>query len=174
MDNFLSVVYNSLIGVGFILAIISLFISGSSQVIVTITSYSCLLMGLILIISGLIGNLDSKNMSFSDLFTFIKVNIGPFLILVGILGYLLYLTIYYKTRIEEGHVSNNYSIFSILSIFLICIQVSILFMGMDKQIFKEKGMIPILYSTFIYLIGLINLILAMNLGTILKYFSTDG
>ena len=176
MDNlgYLSVVYNSFIIIGFIFSIISLFISGPSGSILTITGYSCMASGLILIIGYLISNIKANNLSFLDVLNIVRVNIGPFITIAGILGYMLYLTISYKNKLELGHVSNSFAVFNTISILLICLQVSILYFAMAQPSYKNSGIIPLMYSSFIYLLSVINIIFAITLGSVLKYFSVDG
>ena len=84
------------------------------------------------------------------------------------------ITILNKDRINKEHVSDNYYLFSTFTVILICIQMSLVFNGMSKSIFKETGMLPLSISTFIYLIGIINVVIALTIGIILKYYVTDG
>lgn len=176
--SFLSIVYYSFVIVGFILAIISTFIGSSAGVIVSITAYSCLIAGMIIIIGSLLSSLNEtiqKNKpTFFEILKLLKINIGPFLIICGILAEILYLTIYYKNKIESGHVSDNYGIFSNISVILICIQLYILYIAMNKPSYINTKILPLMFSSLIYLIGVINIVIVFTMATILKYYSTDG
>lgn len=169
-----SVVYYSFIIVGLVLSIVSIFVRGSSGAIVTITAYTCILAGLLLILGILFDKLKGKTNTLMDTLNLIKINIGPFLLLALTIVYLLSITIYYKPRISEGSISENYYTFSNLTIILICIQFAILYTGMNKQIFKQQGVLPLSYSSLIYLVGIINIIFVISIGVMLKYYTTDG
>lgn len=167
-----SIVYNSFIIVGGVLSIISLFIDSKTAAPLSITAYTCITLGVILIMSTLINNLNVGNVS--DLLMMLKLNIGPFIFMTLTLIYLLYLTITYRKRIESGEISDSYYTFNNITILLIGIQIILLYVGMDRPSFKTQGVIPLTYSSFIYLVGFINIIFAFTLGVILTYFTTDG
>ena len=167
-----SIVYNSFIIVGGVLSIISLFIDSKTAAPLSITAYTCITLGVILIMSTLINNLNTSNIS--DLFMALKLNIGPFIFMTLTLVYLLYLTITYRKRIESGEISDSYYTFNNITILLIGIQIILLYAGMDRPSFKSQGVIPLMYSSFIYLVGFVNIVFAFTLGVILSYFTTDG
>jgi hypothetical protein len=169
MIDIITIITHSFLYVGFILSIVSLFYSSA---ILNITCYSLLITGLVLLISKLLLNINSS--SWIDFLNILKINISPFLIVLLLLSYLLYLTISYQKKIEEGHLTNTFYIFNNISILLICLQFVILQLGMNEPVYKQKQIIPLKYSSFIYLICLINTLFVMTMGTILKYFSADG
>jgi len=171
--NVYSIVYFSLIIVGLILAFVSMMLKNESIIPVTITSYSCLTVGVLLVMSSLLYK-KRDSMSWGKLFTFFRVNLGPFLVILAVIGYLLYLTIYYKNLISSGNLSGSYYTFNQISLLLICIQVGILYNAMKKPIFESTGSIPLTHSAFLYLLGTINMFFALTMGVILKYFTTDG
>lgn len=169
-----SIVYNSFIIVGGVLSIISLFIDSKTAAPLSITAYTCITLGVVLIMCTLINNLNLNIGNISDLFTALKLNIGPFILMTLTLVYLLYLTIAYRKRIESGEISDSYYTFNNITILLIGIQIILIYAGMDRPSFKSQGVIPLMYSSFIYLVGFINIIFAFTLGVILSYFTTDG
>lgn len=171
--NVYSIVYFSLIIVGLILAFVSMMLKNASSIPVTITSYSCLAVGILLVMSTLLYG-KRESMTWTQMFTFFKVNLGPFLVILALIGYLLYLTIYYKNLISNGHLSGSYYTFNTISLLLICMQVGILYNAMKKPSFESTGNIPLTHSAFLYLLGTINFVFALTMGVILKYFSTDG
>ena len=172
--NIYSVLYNSFIFVGTILAIVSMFIRGNSGSIVTITAYSCMAAGLLLVLGILFSSLSGRVKTATDLLQAIQLNIGPFLIMAITIVYLLLINIVHRERIADEKVSNSYYLFSIFSVILIAIQMSLALNAMSKQQFKDSGTLPLMTSNFIYLIGAINVIMSLTIGTILKYFVTDG
>ena len=90
---------------------------------------------------------------------------GPFLIMIASILYLLYLLGKYFNEITSGHVSQYYSTFSTL--FLIFTLMQVWLYSTNKTDSKAVKMV-------MYLLGIINVVFAMTLGTILAYFSTDG
>jgi hypothetical protein len=118
-----------------------------------------------------------NQVNFTSLVQFLSIfknNLGPFTVLLGILGYLLYLSVAYQTKIAQGHISSNYYVFNNLSIILICIQIGIFYNALNHTEYKNTKTIPATYSTFAYLLSVITIIFALTLGNILKYFSVDG
>ena len=99
---------------------------------------------------------------------------GPFLVLLGIVGYTLYLIITYKNRIAEGNVAPGYVSFTNISIILILMQLFLFYMGSQKDSFKTTNRLDRVYSMLLYFIGIINIVTIITIGIILSYFSTDG
>jgi hypothetical protein len=169
------VIYKGLIFVGVILSIISLSIKSTSSATLSISSYTFIATGIVLIVGFLINKImnrpDPAKYWFISLFFY---NIGPFLLLLGILGFTLYLIISFKDKINSGNISSGYGLFSKLSVAFVLIQLYITYNGMQKQSFKETASLPKIYSSFSYLVGVINVFIILILSCILKYFSTDG
>jgi len=174
-DEVFKIIYSGLIFVGTILSIIALSINSTSNANISISSYTFISSGIILIIGFLITKIlnrpDPNRTSF--FFTFFT-NVGPFLLLIGILAFTLYLIITFKDKINSGHVSNGYALFSKLTIAFILMQLYITYNGMQSSNFKETGTLSKMYSSFAYLVGVINVCIVLILASILKYFSTDG
>lgn len=170
--SFTSILINSLFSVGVILSIISLFLP--SNYILNITSYSLFIAGLFVLIIKI---QQQQTVETNDILKFIQsflLNLGPFILLSGLIIYLMYLTIRYKTIISSGHVSSSYSVFNNISILFLCIQIYVFYRAMNQPSYKEKKVIPVMYNSFIYLLTLINFIIVLTISNILKYFSTDG
>jgi hypothetical protein len=170
--SFTSILVNSLFLVGIILSIVSLFLP--LNYILNITSYSLFIAGLLVLMIKI--QQQQTNIT-NDIFKFIQVfllNVGPFILLLGLIIYLLYLTIRYKTIISSGHVSSSYSIFNNISILFLCLQIGVFYQAMNQPSYKDKQVIPVMYNTFIYLLTLLNFIVVLTISNILKYFSTDG
>jgi len=169
------VIYKGLIFVGIVLSIISLSINSVANANLSISSYTFITSGVVLIVGFLISKImnkhDSANTSF---FWEFFNNVGPFILLMGVLVLTLYLIITFKDKINNGNISEGYSLFSKLSLAFILIQLYITYNGMQKQSFKETGSLPKIYSSFAYLVGVINLSIVIILSCILNYFSTDG
>ena len=196
--NVLSIIYNAFIIVGLILSLFSIFLNPASATITIIIAYSCLLAGLLLIIGSLLNQLAKilkclkGNINMWAFFLLVKTNLGPFIVIAGILTYLLNLACQYQRRLSNGHLPDNYYLFSNFMIFLIVIEVFILLSAMYKNTNKDdssktsnltntkqmeasfKNVIPLMTSTFVYFLTTLNLILVIILRNMLLYFTTDG
>jgi len=178
--NELSIIYNSFLFLGLLFAVISVFISGPSVSIINILSCSCLIAGIILIIGQMMIVLNqtikesTSPLGFLGIFNLMKTNIGPFVCVLAILGFLLYLNIQFKDKIGTGHLPDEFYLFTNLNILVICAQAYIFFSGMQKKKDSNIEFLPLTYSTFLYLLCLINVNLVIIQYNILRYFTTDG
>jgi len=174
-SDYYQLIYMCFIGVGLILSIISLFVSSTKNSNILISSYSLISFGLILMIGTFIQNILSKqNRSFFQFLLALLTNVGPFLLLFGILAFSIYLVAVYKNKLDGGNMSSSYELFSRLFILFLFVQIYIMYKGTQNPSFLETGVIPNMYTSFVYLAGVINVSIVVILFTILKYFSTDG
>jgi uncharacterized membrane protein len=171
-------VYNSLLFVTIILFVISCFITGASKIACTIAGYSCIAVAVLMILGYslyFLTNLSNEN-NYSN-FTYFKHLItvsGPFLILLGIVIYSLYLLITYQNRISEGQITTEYNTFSTISIALMLIEIYIFYDAMNTKLFNTTGHMSKVTFSLMYLLGVINISCVLIMGTILKYYITDG
>jgi disulfide bond formation protein DsbB len=100
------------------------------------------------------------------------------MIMIICLLLICYLGIYFE-RISKGDVSSYYSSFSLLSTVFLFTQLSMIF----SAIFKNKKKLNIsdnrqLFSyptlSFLGLFSLINILIVVTLGIVLKFYSTQG
>ena len=174
-EEVFKIVYNGLIFVGMILSIVALFIDSKSNANLYISSYTFISAGIILLIGFLIHKiLKSPNASNAGFFSTFLSNVGPFLLLIGLLSFMLYLVISFKNKIDSGTLSDGYALFSKLAVAFVLIQLYITYNGMQNSNFNETGAISKIYGSFSYLIGVINVFIVAIMATILFYFSTDG
>jgi hypothetical protein len=99
---------------------------------------------------------------------------GPFLLMLGVIAFILYLMIKYKELIIEEKVSKGYYTFSNISVILLLIQLYIVYVNINTPKFDETGKMSQFASSLIYLLGVLGTISSIILFTILKYFTTDG
>ena len=155
---------------------ISFFMSGKSPVNALISGYSALTLSmcmvLVIILNNVLPTIQGK--SAIEMIFSILIAIGPFFIILGVLAILLYLTIKYKNLIIDGHVSNNYYVFSNIIVILFLLQSYLLYKDMDTEKFNLTKKLSKMTSSLIYLIGLITFMSSMVLYTILTHFTTDG
>ena len=166
-------IINGLIGVGVIIIFFSIgYYSNSYEgLIATMVGYSFMAAGFILMTGYLINNITYNN-SNSILPYFITA--GPFMVIIGVITYILYILGTYFNRIITGNVSSGYWTFTNIFIALIIAELGILYYGTQDKLFIETHSLPIVYGMLIYLLGMVSFIVAITLGIILAYYSTDG
>jgi hypothetical protein len=104
----------------------------------------------------------------------ILLTAGPFLLMLGVISFILYLMIKYKNIILDNHVSSSYNSFSNINIILILIQLYIVYTNISSDSFEKTGKISKVTSSVVYLLGVLSAISSIIIYTILKYFTTDG
>lgn len=95
----------------------------------------------------------------------------PILIIMGFVGYLLWLVFKYKGVIQSGHVAPSYGTFMNISVALILAQ-----MGLLMKNLAPSGAVAMssVTSAAAYLLDIILLICVNIVHTTLRYFTTDG
>ena len=176
MNNWYIWIYKTVILVSVILFIISFFTSGNTTINALISSYSFLIFSILMILIMLLNNVMTitQGKPTFEIITTILMSLGPFLLMLAVIGLILYLIITYRKIIGEGHVSNGYYTFSNISIILFLLQIYLLYSNMNTEKFKTTGKLSSITSSLIYLLGVISSMCALILYTILKYFTTDG
>lgn len=178
MPSWYTIVYSSLIMVSVILYLVSFFTIGTAKVACSITAYSTIAVGVLMILGYSLYNASKINQSLHvsnwDKFKMILFNSGPFIFLLGIVAYSLYLLITYQSRISENQTTSEYTTFSTISVIFTLIQIYIFYNGINSKTFTTTGKLPKISYGIMYLLGVLNLICVMIMGTILKYYTTDG
>jgi hypothetical protein len=170
MKDFYAIIYKAFIITSIVSFIISLFSSGTVSIGSSITGYSLLILGIMMILI----NSFQKILTIPENTTLLKIlyevfmTTGPLLLLLLIIGFMLYLIINYKSIIETGHVSSGYNSFSTLIIILMLLQTYIIYLSIDN------GKINKVTTGLMYLLSILTSICALIVFTILKYFTTDG
>jgi hypothetical protein len=176
MNNWYSLVYKALIYVSVILFLISFGTSGNTTIGALISGYSALTLSILMILIMLLNNVMNTNQGKPtfEIITTILMAAGPFLLMLAVIGFILYLIITYSKIIKEGNVSSGYYTFSNISIILFLLQIYLLYGNMDTEKFRQTYKLSSVTSSLIYLLGVISTMCALILYTILKYFTTDG
>ena len=156
-------IYKALISTSIVSFVIGGITESKTSLGAYIAGYSVLILGICVIIISLFKN-PNPNM-------FDVLYIGmPFLSILAIIAYMLYLLIYYKRKILEGHVSSGYHSFSNIIVVLMLVQLYVVYDNSNDDVMTiSKGTLSIMYLLNV-LIG----IAVVILNTILKYYSTDG
>jgi len=170
MKNLYSTIYKGFIISAVISFIIGFFSNGSVSVDAYIAGYSVLILGIMMLLTLLFNNIlkSTQGLTTFQILSTIFLSTGPFLLMLGVIGFILYLMIIYKNSIIENHVSNVYYSFSSIIVILLFIQLYLV--SSAEEIFK----IPKITSYILYLLGILSVISSIIIYTILKYFKTDG
>ena len=157
--------------------LISIFSGGKTSYNSLISGYSSLTLGLMMILTIIITKILELNSKVSnkELLIIILMSLGPFLLMLTIVGFILYLIIFYKDPILENHVSNSYYTFSNITITILLIQIYIIYSNiLNTKEFIESGKISRILSSVMYLFCVLTLYSTMIIYIVLKYFRTDG
>lgn len=157
--NLLNIPFTVIIA-SFIIIIITTSVSDKNGLSALIGGYSGLLLGLLFILI-----LNWPPVYWLDML--------PFLIVMAVVSLLIYNLSVYFNQITNNQVSGYYYSFSILSTIFLAIQMSIIF----KSLFNSLPGAKIFTSANFALLGLtgvINVIIAVTIGIVLNFYSTQG
>ena len=176
MKDWYTGIYKAFIIAAIISFIIGFFSEGNVSLGSYIAGYSVLILGImmiLLILFNSIMKITQGQSSIQILYT-ILLTTGPFILMLGVIAFILYLMINYKSIILGNHVSSGYNSFSNITVILILIQLYIVYTNISTDSFETSGKISKLTSSVVYLLGILSAISTIILYTILKYFTTDG
>jgi len=176
MSGWYSSIYKGFIISAIISFVIGFFSEGNVSLGSYITGYSVLILGIMMILLILFNSIMkiTEGQSILQILYTILLTAGPFLLMLGVITFILYLMITYKSIILQDHVANGYHSFSNINIILILIQLYIVYTNISSDSFEKTGKISKVTSSIIYLLGILSAITSIILYTILRYFTTDG
>jgi hypothetical protein len=176
MSGWYSSIYKAFIISAIISFVIGFFSEGNVSLGSYITGYSVLILGIMMILLILFNSIMkiTEGQSILQILYTILLTAGPFLLMLGVIAFILYLMITYKSIILQGHVANGYHSFSNINIILILIQLYIVYTNISSDSFEKTGKMSKVTSSMVYLLGVLSTITSIILYTILRYFTTDG
>jgi hypothetical protein len=176
MSDWYSTIYRACIYAGMIAFIIGFLTDSKTSLGAYISGYSIFTLGVMMILVILFSNIlrVTQNESFISILKAIMMSAGPFILILGVISFILYLLINYKDNIIAGHVAPGYNSFSNIIVMLLLLQFYLVNSNINTEKFEATGKMPKVISSIIYLLGVIIAICSIILYTILKYFSTDG
>ena len=176
MSGWYSSIYKAFIISAIISFVIGFFSEGKVSLGSYITGYSVLILGIMMILLILFNSIMkiTEGQSILQILYTILLTAGPFLLMLGVIAFILYLMITYKSIILQGHVANGYHSFSNINIILILIQLYIVYTNISSDSFEKTGKMSKVTSSVVYLLGVLSTITSIILYTILRYFTTDG
>jgi len=176
MNIWYSTIYKACIIGAMIAFIIGFFTQAETSLGAYISGYSVLIFGISMILIVLLSSVlkTTQNASSFQILFSIMITAGPFILILGIICFILYLLINYRNNIVSGHVSPGYNSFTNIVSVLIFLQLYLVYTNISSDKFQSTGNISKLTSSVIYLLGVVTAICSIILYTILKYFTTDG
>jgi hypothetical protein len=176
MKDWYSGIYKAFIISAIISFVIGFFSEGKVSLGAYVAGYSVLILGIMMILLILFNSIMkiTEGQSILQILYTILLTTGPFLLMLGVIAFILYLMIKYKSIILDNHVSGGYNSFSNITVILILIQLYIVYTNISSDSFETSGKMSKVTSSMIYLLGVLSAISSIILYTILKYFTTDG
>jgi len=176
MKYWYSTIYKAFIFASLISFIVGFFTNSSTSLGSYIAGYSVLILAILMILIIMFSQILKVNQTSSmfKIISQIMMTTGPFILILGIISFVLYLLINYKTKIIAGQVAPGYSSFSNIIIMLLLVQMYLIYNNVNTDKFEITGKVSQVTSSIVYLLGTVTAISSVVLYTILKYYSTDG
>ena len=177
MEDWYSSIYKAFILAVIISFIISVFTSGVTSYNSSIAGFSILILAIMMILTMMITKVlkvQSPNSSTLQLIMSMLLPLGPFLLMLLIIAFILYLIVNYKNAILENRISPNYHTFSNITIILLLAQLFIVYKNIFTKEFENSGNLSKTTSALLYLVGILSSSSTIIIYIILKYFRTDG
>lgn len=174
MDEWYSGIYKAFILASSISFLISFFTSGVNSYGSILTGYSTLVLGIMMILLILFNNIFRVTQNTAQSLLTILTTTGPFLLMLGVIGFILYLVIMYKNIIVNGNVAPSYYTFSKIAIILFLAQTFLVYNNLNTEQFNKSGKLTKVTSSLLYLLGVLTLMCSFILYITLKYFVADG
>jgi preprotein translocase subunit Sss1 len=124
------------------------------------------------LLTAVVPNLRGASMFKS--FLSVLLTAGPFIFMLGIIGFVIYLLVTYMDEIISGHVSSTYGSISNSLIVIFLAQIYVLYTAITSESFITTKKVNKLSSMVLYLLNIIGVVCTIILITVLKYYTTDG
>jgi hypothetical protein len=176
MKEWYSTIYNAFIYASMVAFIIGFSTSSKTSLGAYIAGYCVLILGILMLLTIMFSTIfkNNPNISMVQTIYYIMINTGPFILILGVISFILYLLINYKDSIIKGNVAPGFNSFNNIIVMLLLIQMYIINTNVNKEKFEITKKLPKVTTSIIYLIGILTSICSIILYTILKYYSTDG
>jgi hypothetical protein len=176
MKDWYSTIYKACIFASLVAFIMGFFTQSQLSLGAYIAGYSVLTLGIMMILIVLFNNVlrVTENSSALQILYSILMTSGPFILILAVISFVLFLLINYQDKIIAGQVAPSYNSFSNIIVMLLLVQVYLVYTNINTDTFESSGKIPKVTSSLVYLLGVLTGICSIILSTILKYYSTDG
>jgi hypothetical protein len=105
---------------------------------------------------------------------FFLTSVLPFIITVLVIFYIISILNSYFNRITTGKVTKGFDTFTRMFIVVLIAQFAIFYNSTSSDKYKKEHTISPVYGMSIYLLSIINMLIAITINIILAYYSTDG
>lgn len=176
MKDWYSTIYKACIFASLVAFIMGFLTQSQLSLGAYIAGYSVLTLGIMMILIVLLKNVlrVTENGSALQILYFILMTSGPFILILAVISFVLFLLINYQDKIIAGQVAPSFNSFSNIIVMLLLLQVYLVYTNINTDTFESSGKIPKVTSSLVYLLGVLTGICSIILSTILKYYSTDG
>jgi hypothetical protein len=176
MKDWYSSLYKACIIAGMISFILGFFTNSKTSLGAYIAGYSVLILAILMILIVVVKNILTIGGNDSMIqFTYsILMATGPFLLILGVIIFVLYLSIKYQNTITNDKTAPGYDSFSNIIVILLLLQVYLVYSNVSSEKFDTSVGLTKLTSSIVYLTGVITVINSTMLYRILEYYSTDG
>lgn len=176
MKDWYSTIYKACIFASLVAFIMGFFTQSQLSLGAYIAGYSVLTLGIMMILIVLFKNVlrVTENGSALQILYSILMTSGPFILILAVISFVLFLLINYQDKIIAGQVAPSFNSFSNIIVMLLLLQVYLVYTNINTDTFESSGKIPKVTSSLVYLLGVLTGICSIILSTILKYYSTDG
>lgn len=178
MQNVYSILYQSLLFASGITFFISLMSIGNGKVFLgaSVAGYvTCILavmMVLLITYNGLLPNMVGLS-PLRQLFTIFQMS-GPFLLMLGGLSMMLYLTLKNKGTIRSNRVDPSYYTYNTITLLLLILQTYIVYQNVFSDAFEATGRFSTLTVSILYLTSILTLMAGSIVYITLQLYQTDG
>jgi hypothetical protein len=176
MSNWYSTIYKACIIAGMISFTLGFFTTSETSLGAFIAGYSVVILAILMIIIVSVNNIlitEGNDSILHFLYSTLMIS-GPFIFILGVITFVLYLLIKYQSSIIDENIAPGYNSYSNIIVILSLIQIYLIYRNITTEDFDKTGKLPKLTSSIIYLIGVITAINSLSLYRILEYYSTDG
>ena len=176
MSNWYSTVYKACIIAGIISFLLGFFTTSGTSLGAFIAGYSVIILAILMILIFSVNNIliiDEDDSILHFLYSILTIT-GPFIFILSIITFVLYLLIKYKNSILDENIAPGYNSYSNVIVILSLIQIYLVYRNITTDKFDTTGKLSIVTSSIVYLIGTITAIHSLMLYRILEYYSTDG
>lgn len=178
MADWKPTIYKSFLLASFISFLVGSFTSGKTSLGAYIAGYGVLSIGIAFLLLMLFAIMKMKkpdaNAKWYTYVVEMMLNTGPFLFMLGVVGFILYLLIQFRADIVDGHIAPSYHSFSNIIVILLMLQLYFLYANIDNASFESTGKINPVIMSILYLLSVLTGISSAILYIILNYYSTDG
>lgn len=173
MNTWYSGLYKAFLYSSMIAFIIGFATDSKTSFAAYISGYSVLVLAISIMLIELFSPLMSNHAATISVYSIFMAT-GPLMLMLGMIGFILYMLITHKTNIIEGHVSSGYNSFNTVLVMLMACQLYLLYTNISTEQYKTTKKISQVTMSILYLLVLLTGICSSILYVILKYYTTDG